>query len=133
MESALSLDTTFLIDLQKERHRNKRGSAFRLLESHPQAVLWCSAVAWGEFLEGLSSGAEHPLAMAVRAHIHVYPVTEHTAEIYASHTRALRAIGKLPGANDLWIAAAAIERDEPLVTRNAKDFKSMPELRVISY
>jgi len=133
MESALNLDTTFLIDLQKERRQRKEGPAFRVLALHPDAALRCSVVAWGEFLEGLPGEGLHPLAIALRAHIHVFPLTEGIAEMYARCARSLRADGKLLGANDLWIAAAALEREEPLVTRNARDFARISDLRIISY
>ncbi len=133
MEPALSLDTTFLIDLQKERRRKERGAAFGILESHPQALLCCSVVAWGEFLEGLEGGAQHPLALAMRVHIQLLPITEEVAEVYAVQTRSLRAAGWLPGTNDLWIAATALEQEQPLVTRNGRDFKRVPDLRVMTY
>ncbi len=133
MESALSLDTTFLIDLQKEHRRKERGAAFGVLESHPRALLCCSVIAWGEFLEGLEGAMQHPLAISMRAHVQLLPITEEVAEVYAAQTRILRASGWLPGANDLWIASVALEREQPLVTRNGKDFKRIPDLRVMSY
>jgi predicted nucleic acid-binding protein len=39
----------------------------------------------------------------------------------------------LIGANDLWIAAAALRHGEPLVTRNARDFQRVPRLQVLTY
>lgn len=133
METALSLDTTFLIDLQKERKREREGRAVRLLAAHPKARLLCCAVAWGEFLEGLSDRENHPLAQSLRTFLDVIPVTDTTSAIYAQIAAELRSEGRLIGANDLWIASATIEHDLPLATRNAADFSRVNGLRVLGY
>ena len=133
METALSLDTTFLIDLQKERKRVREGKAVRLLQAHPKARLLCSAVAWGEFLEGLSDRENHPLAQSLRTFLDVIPITDTTSVIYAQVTAQLRSEGRLIGANDLWIASAAIEHALPLATRNDAEFNRVNGLRVVGY
>ena len=61
------------------------------------------------------------------------PVTRGVADTYAKITRNLRSKGRLVGANDLWIAATAIENDNPLVTRNVSDFSRIPGLELRSY
>jgi hypothetical protein len=45
----------------------------------------------------------------------------------------LKERGELIGANDLWIAAAALRHGEALVTRNARDFHRVPGLQVLTY
>ena len=52
----------------------------------------------------------------------------HYREIF----RSLKERGELIGANDLWIAAAALRHNEPLVTRNARDFQRVPGLQVLT-
>ena len=52
---------------------------------------------------------------------------------YGKAFRYLRANGLLIGADDLWIAAAALAFDKALVTRNARDFQRVPGLAVLSY
>lgn len=47
--------------------------------------------------------------------------------------RELRRKGPLLGANDLWIAAAALANDQPLVTRHADEFRRVAGLEVLSY
>ena len=133
MEAILNLDTTFLIDLQRERRQGIQGSACRLLDIHAKALLTCSAIAWGEFVEGLSDGARHPVAVFLRSRLIIHPVTERTGEVYGALVRHLRMQGVLIGGNDCWIAAVAKERGEALVTRNQSDFSRVPDLRIVPY
>jgi len=66
---------------------------------------------------------------------HIAPVTLETATHYARTVSFLRGKSMLSGASkpDLWIAAAALELRAPLVTRNLKHFKRIPDLKLISY
>ena len=48
-------------------------------------------------------------------------------------TQTLRQQNLLIGANDLWIAAAALAEGIPLVTNNAAPFNRVPGLRVVGY
>jgi predicted nucleic acid-binding protein len=45
----------------------------------------------------------------------------------------LRAQNLLIGANDLWIAAAALATEMPLVSNNTVHFHRVPELAVVAY
>ena len=47
--------------------------------------------------------------------------------------RHLRQAGLLIGANDLWIAAVALEHSLPLVTDNISHFGRIPDLQVLGY
>ena len=50
MALQLSIDTTFLIDLQRERAiGDEEGAAHRFLKRSPEAELFLSTVALGEF------------------------------------------------------------------------------------
>ena len=60
-------------------------------------------------------------------------VTRAVADTYADLARSLRAKGKLIGANDLWIAATALEREMALVTRNTAEFSRVPGLKIKGY
>ena len=48
-------------------------------------------------------------------------------------SRRLREDGRKIGDHDLWIAATALERKIPLVTRNARHFMLIPGLQVVNY
>jgi len=48
----------------------------------------------------------------------VLPVTEATTRVYAEVRSALKRSGRPIPANDAWIAALAIEHDQPILTRD---------------
>lgn len=52
---------------------------------------------------------------------------------YGRLFRYLKGNGLLIGTNDLWIAATALAHDLPLVTRNDRHFRRVPDLRVLAY
>jgi predicted nucleic acid-binding protein len=55
-------------------------------------------------------------------------MAEHWAELRNAATRAGRKIRTADG----WIAAAAVSRDVPLISHNAKDFDYLPSLTLIT-
>ena len=54
MEDALVLETTFLIDLERELARGEDGPALRFLESHPRHRLFITPTISGELAAGTS-------------------------------------------------------------------------------
>ncbi len=132
MVRRLSVDTTFLIDLQRERRQHSKGPAHTLLERNPEVELHLSAVALGEFSEGFED-QNHPVLRTVR-HLHVIlPTDEATAEIYGQMTRVLRGDGQLLGANDLWIAATSLQHSLPLLSADIGHFGRIRDLELIPY
>jgi predicted nucleic acid-binding protein len=129
----LSVDTSFLIDLQRERSRGETaGPAHRPLASAPDAELALSVVALGEFAEGFAN-AEHPVVRIVREQHTLLSVDEETALIYAGLVRDLRRRGELIGTNDLWIAASSLRHGLPVLTGNVDHFGRIEGLEVVSY
>jgi predicted nucleic acid-binding protein len=63
----------------------------------------------------------------------VIPIDERIAWRYARISRDGRARGHRIGDNDLWIAATALERGIPLLTRNIQHFSRIPGLIVENY
>jgi tRNA(fMet)-specific endonuclease VapC len=131
MES-LIFDTSFLIDFQRERKTKDEGRAHQFLRSHPEKGAFLSVTAYGEYAEGFSDLYD-PAFLSVVESFEVLGLTRKTAEIYGLITRQLRQSGQLIGANDLWIAASALEHDLPLVTSNSHHFGRVPSLRLMSY
>lgn len=133
MAGRVAFDTTFLIDLQRERSRGEQdGPARRFLASDPDLELHLSATALGEFAEGFAD-PDDPVLRTVRELHVLLPVDEQTALEYGRITRALRRAGNLIGANDLWIAAASVRHELPLVTPNPAEFARVEGLEVVAY
>ncbi len=128
----LSFDTTFLIDLQRERRKGQPGPACRFLDAHRSDSIEISSVVWGEYLEGFESVDDERIAKLQEA-LTVLVQTATTSRIYAALARKLRSDGLLIGSNDLWIGAASLEHAIPLVTKNAEHFRRLPGLRLIEY
>lgn len=133
MALRLSIDTTFLIDLQRERSAGHGdGAAHRLLKSSPEAELFLSTVALGEFAEGFDQ-PDHPVITAVRDGHTLAPVDEQTALTYARVSRELRRRGELIGTNDLWIGCTSLRLGIPVVTANVAHFQRISGLGVVQY
>jgi tRNA(fMet)-specific endonuclease VapC len=129
----VAFDTTFLIDFQRERTRGETdGPAHAFLASDPDVELFLPATALGEFGEGFDD-VEDPVFRTVRELHVLLPIDEETALVYGRITRALRADGKLIGTNDLWIAAASIRHEVPLVTANVAEFRRVEGIQILPY
>jgi tRNA(fMet)-specific endonuclease VapC len=131
MES-LTFDTSFLIDFQRERKNRRRGRAHEFLQIHAAKGAYLSLTAYGEYAEGFEKLSDAAFVSVVDS-FELLPSTRKTAEVYGRIARALRTMGLLIGANDLWIAATAIENDFPLVTSNTRHFARVPDLLLMSY
>lgn len=133
MARRLAIDTSFLIDIQRERLSGRTdGEAHRFLRGDPGAELLLPVTALGEFAEGFDD-ANHPVLRAVRELHTVLTIDEETALHYARITRSLRGRGALIGSNDLWIAATCLRHGAPLVTANVVEFRRVPALEVVGY
>ncbi len=126
------VDTTFLIDLEREVARGREGPATAFLAAHPAEVLRISAVTYGELSEGYADPQDSQLAELVAPYL-VVEVTKSIGSRYGAISRALRASGGRWGDNDLWIASTALESEEAIVTRDAQHFGRIPGLRVHGY
>lgn len=132
MAGRLRVDTTFLIDLQRERGSDIEGPAHALLAQDPEVELFLPSTALGEFAEGFED-ADHPVLRLVRELHVLLPIDKETALAYGRLTRHLRSRGELLGANDLWIAASALRHELPLVTSDTAAFRTVPELELVAY
>ncbi|MDJ0532365.1 MAG: type II toxin-antitoxin system VapC family toxin [Xenococcaceae cyanobacterium MO_207.B15] len=62
----------------------------------------------------------------------IIPVDIEVCRIWGNLRAKRQAIGRVIAPQDAWIAATAIRHNLPLVTNNAKDFKDIPELKVLT-
>ena len=61
-------------------------------------------------------------------------VTLDTADTFGRLAAALKTAGRDPAVrvNDLWLAAQAVQRGFTLLTSNPRDFRDVPELKLVS-
>ena len=132
----ICVDTTFLIDLWRDKDREE-SAASRLLNDHRGEAFAVPAHAAGEFLEGGVSISPQRMAETLRF-LRLFRVGEaslETALAYARLVAHLRVAGDLAGRSkpDLWIAAWAVQHSAPLATRNGKHFSELPGLELLDY
>jgi tRNA(fMet)-specific endonuclease VapC len=128
----LILETTFLIDLERDARRGFEGAAVRWLGEHGDEELFLTFTVAGELACGASL-AERERWQSFVAPFRILPATPDVCWEYGKAFRYLAANGRLIGANDLWIAAAALANDMPVVTRNAEHYRRVPGLTVVEY
>ena len=132
MARSLILETSFLIDLEREHARGTPGRAVTYLERLDDARLYLPFVVAGELAAGTSM-SERARWESFLAPFYVLPSTPDVSWHYGRTFRHLRDNGALIGANNLWIAATALAYGMPVVTDNASHFRRVPHLDVETY
>ncbi len=132
MGRSLVLETTFLVDLDREHSKGRPGAAIEFLEEHPDTRLYLPFIVAGEIAAGKSM-RDRARWEAFLGPFFVLPSTPEVCWQYGRAYRHLRDNGTLIGSNDLWIAATALANDMPVVTRNLGDFRRVPSLEVLKY
>lgn len=132
MGGGLILETTFLIDLERELIRGIDGPAHSFLMEHASEPLYTTATVAGELAAGLPPDGL-PRWETFLSPYEVLPCNHDVAWEYGRIYSYLKRNGMLIGANDLWIAAAAVAFGMPLVSRNVLEFQRVPGLQVLSY
>jgi predicted nucleic acid-binding protein len=132
----IHLDTTFIVDLQREAAKG-RGPATAFLEERASEQLCLSVHALCELQAGARL-ARHPARERTRldtlvASMNVAYPNEKFVEIFADTFAALERRGARAPAMDLLIAVTALADRAPLVTRNRQDFETIPGLEVLAY
>lgn len=132
MGHPLILETSFLIDLEREHHRGVPGPAVAFLETHEDARLFITFTVAGEMAAGVSL-ADRPRWEQFLGPFHLLAFSADVSWEYGQAYRYLQANGLLIGGNDLWIAATALAYRMPVVTRDAQHYRRVPGLQVIDY
>jgi predicted nucleic acid-binding protein len=132
----IHLDTSFLIDLQREA-RSRPGAAHAFLEQHAAEALAVSVHVLCELVAGIQI-ARHPERERARirtllADIAVAYPDERFAEAYGRVFAALERRGRRVPAMALLIGVTALLARAALVTRNPNDFAPVPDLEVLGY
>lgn len=132
MADRLILETTFLVDLERERGRREEGPATTFLRSHRDVGLAVTATTAGEIASGLEPDERTRWARLLQR-FDVLDIDLEVCWAYGRIYRHLQDNGLLIGANDLWIAATALTHGHPLVTRDVRHFRRVAGLHVIGY
>ena len=132
MVDALILETSFLVDLERELVTGAPGPAQLFLESHRAQKLHITFTIAGELAAGPRMNDRSKWNELVSP-FEVVPCTPEVSWRYGRLYRYLRDNGLLIDANDLWISATALTFEMPVVTRNEKHFTRVPDLNVLGY
>lgn len=132
MVDALILETSFLVDLERELIAGGPGPTQLFLETHQAQKLHITFTIAGELAAGPRMSDRTTWERLVSP-FEVIPCTPEVSWRYGRLYRYLKDNGLLIDANDLWIAATALAFGMPVVTRNEKHFGRVPELDVIGY
>jgi predicted nucleic acid-binding protein len=132
MAEALILETSFLIDLEREARRSKPGPAHGFLEGHSGRRLYITFTVAGELAAGPSVDDRDRWELFI-APFHILSCTKDVCWEYGRAYRFLRDNGLQIGSNDLWIAATGLAHGMPVVTRNERHYRRVPGLSVCTY
>jgi tRNA(fMet)-specific endonuclease VapC len=133
----IHLDTTFLVDFQREVAKAMPGAATAFLRERPAEPLRISVHALCELEAGVclarQPDRERRRFEALVTSLDVVYHDVRYVETYGRTFAALEQRGRRIPAMDLLIAVAALVDGASLVTRNRKDFADVPALTVLSY
>lgn len=132
MGRSLIVETSFLIDLEREHSRGTPGAAITFLERNADARLYLPFIVAGEMAAGTSL-ADRAKWEAFLGPFFVLGSDANVCWAYGRTYRYLQENGRLIGGNDLWIAATALAHRMPVVTRNVGHFRRVPGLEVEEY
>lgn len=124
----LIADTSFLIGMWR-----RQPWAVAFASSNPGKSLGLPWVALGEFWHGATRAGHDPVL--VRGFLSIGVPILDPEPVIPVYGRICAAIQDSPGyreigQNDLWMAAVSVALGKPLLTRNIRHFRSIPDLRV---
>lgn len=127
------LDSTFLVDLERERKRRESGAAVDFLREHEAAAFAITFTIAGELAAGRSLSADRGKWERFIQPFRFYDYSSEIAWQFGQAFRQLQRDGLMIGANDLWIASTALANGVAVVTRNSREFSRVEGLKVLSY
>jgi len=128
----LIADTTVLIDLW--RFRKTPGRILDLSAKVGDAAILVPWITQAEFSRGaLFKGVSLEVLSEFYRRFHLLPLDQETMDTYCRLWVVMGRDGSAPDYPDLWIAACAVSRHVPVLTRNPKHFTDVPELDVVGY
>ena len=122
-------DSTFLIDLVRERRSGHRGPALSFLAAQRASVVRACVIGIGEVAVAFPTSAE---AWHYFRAFRIYPLHRGIVDAAADVDRELIQSGERLGENDNWIAGFGRFYREPLISRDAA-FDRVRGLRRLAY
>lgn len=127
------LDSTFLVDMERERRRGEAGPAVRFLRANENVPFAITFTVAGELAAGRSLGIDRQKWQRFIQPFRLYEYSPDVAWQFGRSFRQLQRDGQMIGANDLWIAATALANQVRVVTRNDREFSRVQGLQVLGY
>ncbi len=128
----IAADTTLLVDLWRCRQRPQR-----LVEAREKCAGHTVPLPWmtrAEFLRGAAhQGCPEAQTESFLSAFQQVAFTDGQVSRYARVWADLAKAGQIVDFPDLWIAATALDRGCPVITRNGRHFNRVPGLQVIEY
>ena len=126
------LDSNIIIEFL----RGRLPEALDMLNNTDTRLIKISSVVEGELLVGAQKSANpernRRLVESFICNFDIVPFGSQDAHVYARIRSDLEQSGRIIGPNDLLIAASALAHDGTLVTNNVREFKRVPDLRLLS-
>lgn len=122
-------DTTFLIDLERERSTGRAGPAMRFLARNRSVPIRITIISVAEVAAGFDTNAQARVFLATFPIVRLFTEAAYEA---ADIERELTNAGGRLGENDNHIAGIARYYGEPLIS-NDRAFRRVRNLRVIEY
>ena len=133
----IHVDTSFLVDLIRERRRAEQGPATIQLVRHRDEELRISVHVACELYAGAElSQRPRQERETIQSLISAFEFSwpdDRFAPKYASLLALLERRGERAGVMDLLVATAAIIDEAALVSRDTRGFERIPELKLITY
>ncbi len=128
----VAADATVLIDIWRYRRETKRLKDLR--NKLGQAAILIPWITQAEFSRGAFHRGVKPEVLArFYQGFTLLPLEQGTIDLYVHLWGGMARKGEMVDYPDLWIACTALERQVPLVTRNPRHFRTIPDLKVIGY
>lgn len=133
----IHVDTSFLVDLLRERGRESSGPAHAFVECHADDQFRMSVFVACEFWTGVerarsSSGESEAVEGLVNRIPVVVPGTEFPS-LYGRTLEPAQRRGRSIATMGLLIACSALEDEAPLVTANVRHFERVEGLGLLAY
>lgn len=132
MTGGLVLETSFLIDHEREVVRDRPGPAHAFLAEHAAAPLHITFTTAGELAAGFGPRGRDAWEGWLGA-LKILACSLDVSWEYSRIYRYLKSNGRLIGTNNLWIGATALVAGLPLVTRDTEHFGRIPGLEVLTH